>query len=372
MKARSQRPERNDIDLFFGSVAETVKKFPRLEQVRLKFSIMNMVHEVEMKMCLESDGASSSTPPHYNHNTFSPSPSSQSFDIHNSLFPPVTEPLSFTTIAYSSPSVTQQVSSPHYVHESSPSPQIAYSSPPVTQQVPSPQYLHESSPSPQIAYSLSSPVTQQDPSPQYVHESSPSPQIAYCPPPPVSQHIPFSQYLPHSSPSPQITNSLPSPVTQKVSSSQFILQSTASPQMAYRIASSPSIQPSKSTKKRKNTLLLQEYGFEHIKNAFVQGLRALGEYEEAHLVEELRNADTQKKFDLRNMWNNLDQMKTLSDEEALSAFIDLDLTKAQYMYLKNLTNERKCCIFPPFYKIQEIKKILLSTIINSGNYKYLC
>ena len=30
----------------------------------------------------------------------------------------------------------------------------------------------------------------------------------------------------------------------------------------------------------------------------------------------------------------------LSDQEELSVFIDLDLTKAQYMYLRNLTNER--------------------------------
>ncbi|KAJ8728943.1 hypothetical protein PYW07_006639 [Mythimna separata] len=103
-------------------------------------------------------------------------------------------------------------------------------------------------------------------------------------------------------------------------------------------------------------LQLQEYGFEHIKNAYVQGLRALREYTEAHLVEELRTADTQKKLDISSKWNDSDQMKILSDTETLSAFIDLDLTKAQYMYLKNLTNDRKCCIFPPYYKIQEIKR----------------
>ncbi|VVD05440.1 unnamed protein product [Leptidea sinapis] len=33
MKARTQRTEKNDIDLFFSSIAETVKKFPKLEQV---------------------------------------------------------------------------------------------------------------------------------------------------------------------------------------------------------------------------------------------------------------------------------------------------------------------------------------------------
>lgn len=111
-----------------------------------------------------------------------------------------------------------------------------------------------------------------------------------------------------------------------------------------------------STKKRKNTLLLQEYGFEHIKNAYLQGLRALGEYAEARLVEELRNADTPKKLDFSSKWNDSYQMKPLSEPEALSVFIDMDLTKAQYMYMRSLTNERKCCIFPSYYKIQEIKK----------------
>lgn len=116
---------------------------------------------------------------------------------------------------------------------------------------------------------------------------------------------------------------------------------------------------SESTKKRKNTLLLQEYGFEHIKNKkrlCAGTTRAVREYTEAHLVEELRTADTQKKLDISSKWNDSDQMKILSDTEALSAFIDLGLTKAQYMYLKNLTNERKCCIFPLYYKIQEIKR----------------
>lgn len=59
---------------------------------------------------------------------------------------------------------------------------------------------------------------------------------------------------------------------------------------------------SESTKKRKNTLLLQEYGFEHIKNAYVQGLRALREYTEAHLVEELRTADTQYGLSTLHAW----------------------------------------------------------------------
>lgn len=40
------------------------------------------------------------------------------------------------------------------------------------------------------------------------------------------------------------------------------------------------------------------------------------------------------------MWKESNQIQILSDTEALSAFHDLDLTKAQYMYLRNLTNFR--------------------------------
>ncbi|XP_047993761.1 uncharacterized protein LOC125232176 [Leguminivora glycinivorella] len=67
-----ERSEKNDINLFFDSIAETVKKFPKLEQVKLKFNIMKMVNEIEMKTCLEYDGASTwKSSPSYNHN-FSP------------------------------------------------------------------------------------------------------------------------------------------------------------------------------------------------------------------------------------------------------------------------------------------------------------
>ena len=34
----------------------------------------------------------------------------------------------------------------------------------------------------------------------------------------------------------------------------------------------------------------------------------------------------------------------------------MDLTKAQYLYLRNLTDKRSCKLFPPYYKIQECKE----------------
>ena len=52
---------------------------------------------------------------------------------------------------------------------------------------------------------------------------------------------------------------------------------------------------SESSKKRKNTMLLKEYGFEHIFNTYLQALRSIGEEAEAKLVESLRIADKDKK-----------------------------------------------------------------------------
>ena len=107
---------------------------------------------------------------------------------------------------------------------------------------------------------------------------------------------------------------------------------------------------SESSKKRKNTMLLKEYGFEHIFNTYLQALRSIGEEAEAKLVESLRIADKDKKNLISSFMENASQKNMLTDEEALSVFIDLDLTKAQYLYMRKVTNERNCSIFPPYCK----------------------
>lgn len=112
---------------------------------------------------------------------------------------------------------------------------------------------------------------------------------------------------------------------------------------------------SESGKKRKNTALLREYGFEHIYAAYIQALRSNGQGKEANLVETIRSADPEKKELITKLLRS-EPVNTLSDDEALSVFIDLDLNKSQYMYLRTLTNERNCCIFPPYYKIQKSKE----------------
>ena len=85
-------------------------------------------------------------------------------------------------------------------------------------------------------------------------------------------------------------------------------------------------------------MLLKEYGFEHIFNTYLQALRSIGEEAEAKLVESLRIADKDKKNLISSFMENASQKNMLTDEEALSVFIDLDLTKAQYLYMRKVTN----------------------------------
>lgn len=114
---------------------------------------------------------------------------------------------------------------------------------------------------------------------------------------------------------------------------------------------------SESNKRRKNTALLRDYGFQHIYDAYLQGLRSMNDGVEANVVENIRNATQEKKLRIfDSIQNDLDENKLLPDQEALSSYIDLNLTKAQYIYLRNLTNERKCFMLPPYYKIQDCKK----------------
>lgn len=113
---------------------------------------------------------------------------------------------------------------------------------------------------------------------------------------------------------------------------------------------------SKSTRQRKNTSLCKDNGIEHIFGAYTQGLRSMGEGEEAKIIELLRSFPKSKKKEILKNLENEDNVDLFDEIEALSVFIDLDLTKAQYIYLRNLMIEKKFTALPPYYKILEAKK----------------
>lgn len=114
---------------------------------------------------------------------------------------------------------------------------------------------------------------------------------------------------------------------------------------------------SENTKKRKNMELMQEYGMGRVHNAYIQGLRSIGENDESSIVSILRNTDRQKKNDvLQNILRGPDAAASFSNDEALSIYIETDLTKTQYRYLRYMLNEKGHSVFPSYQSLGEAKK----------------
>ncbi|CAG9782183.1 unnamed protein product [Diatraea saccharalis] len=79
---------------------------------------------------------------------------------------------------------------------------------------------------------------------------------------------------------------------------------------------------SESTRKRKNMELLQEYGMGHVHYAYVQGLRSMGENDEASIVSIMRNTEKEeKKVILRNILESSDDVLSYTKGEALCIYI---------------------------------------------------
>lgn len=114
---------------------------------------------------------------------------------------------------------------------------------------------------------------------------------------------------------------------------------------------------SENTKKRKNMELLQEYGMGHVRNAYVQGLRSMGENDEASIVSIIRNKEKDEKKAILQTIISPDSALSFTKEEALSMCIETDLTKAQYGYLrKRLVDKNLSSVLPSYQILSEAKK----------------
>lgn len=122
-----------------------------------------------------------------------------------------------------------------------------------------------------------------------------------------------------------------------------------------------------STKRRKNVLLLEDNGLQHIQSAYSQKLRAIGEIEEAKLVELIRYMEKSKKQELLKTLEKHEEVKPLDSTEALSVFLDLDLTKSQYTHLRIIMLNNNCPLMPPYYKIQREKLNCYPNSLEIGN-----
>lgn len=115
---------------------------------------------------------------------------------------------------------------------------------------------------------------------------------------------------------------------------------------------------SEKTKKRKNMELVQEYGFEFIHNACVQYLRSIGESDEASILNIVRLLPKEdKKEVLKKLTYNAESITYYSKDEALSLYIELDLTKSQYGLLRSRLAEKNVFVFPSYNMILDAKKM---------------
>lgn len=115
---------------------------------------------------------------------------------------------------------------------------------------------------------------------------------------------------------------------------------------------------SESTRKRKNMELLQEYGMGYVHYAYVQGLRSMGENDEASIVSIMRNTEKEeKKVILGNILRSPDGVPSYTKEEALCIYIETDLSKAQYSYLRlRFVEKNLFSVFPSYQILAEAKK----------------
>lgn len=113
---------------------------------------------------------------------------------------------------------------------------------------------------------------------------------------------------------------------------------------------------SEKTKKRKNKELIDSCGMDFILNSYIQNLRKNGETDEAFIVEILHALPKEQKSKIRDNLLKTDQTP-YSKEEALSIFIELGLTKAQYELMRDFTIVKDCLLFPSYYSIREAKRM---------------
>lgn len=114
---------------------------------------------------------------------------------------------------------------------------------------------------------------------------------------------------------------------------------------------------SEKTKKRKNMELIQEYGLEHVSSSYIQGLRSMGEHDEASIISLLRSmGNEEKKNILQNILQKLDPISSCTKEEALSLYIETDLSKTQYIYLRSfLANKNLRAVLPSYKTLSTAK-----------------
>lgn len=114
---------------------------------------------------------------------------------------------------------------------------------------------------------------------------------------------------------------------------------------------------SECTRRRNSTNLLKEFGFDQIRHAYLQGLRAYNKHQDALIVEKLELTPTNIKNNIyKLLCDNENTSTCFSNNETLALIADLDLSKFQYNLLREHTISKNCKIFPSYHQIMNGKK----------------
>lgn len=109
------------------------------------------------------------------------------------------------------------------------------------------------------------------------------------------------------------------------------------------------------TQKRKAIKLFRDSGVDHIYQSYVQGLRSIGEPLESQIIQELRSASPERK-ELVVATLRRKPVEPFTKREALAIYIDLHLTKNQYLHLTTCLKDKECTLLPSYKTVREAKE----------------
>lgn len=111
-----------------------------------------------------------------------------------------------------------------------------------------------------------------------------------------------------------------------------------------------------STKRRKAAKIIKESGIDQITFSYLQALRSIGEITQAKIIEKIRYLSAESKDSLLTWLNNENQsLVNFSNDEALTMYADLNISRDKYQALKNILDEKNCKILPSYKKLAEAK-----------------
>lgn len=111
------------------------------------------------------------------------------------------------------------------------------------------------------------------------------------------------------------------------------------------------------TQKQKAIKLFRDSGLNHIYHSYIRELRSIGEEKESEIIQELRSVSPEVKGMMhQQLTKDHTPIVSFTNEEALAMFVDLDLTRNQYVHLRKCLIEKRCRLLPSYKQISQAKE----------------